>query len=179
MDLTSIYSLIKEFCSETHGSSDYDKEEIYVRGETDKQFAPLKFLVKKNEDLKDIDNLLSLGFVYSSHDFVENSNFKSWFQNQFSKKLSVKRAKEAHVVYKPDVGKVFGILEQMNQSYEQLKAENVLLNGKSFPVQVGEWLAKSIFGLKQVKSSSQRGFDFLMNGKRAVSYTHLTLPTKA
>ena len=65
--------------------------------------------------------------------------------------------------------RVFNILESMNQAYENLRAENILLNGKSFPVQVGEWLAKSIFGLKQVKSASQR----------AVSYTHLTLPTKA
>jgi hypothetical protein len=49
---------------------------------------------------------------------------------------------------------------------------DILLNGKSFPVQVGEWLAKSIFGLKQVKSSSQRGFDFMMNDNRVEVNVH-------
>jgi hypothetical protein len=62
------------------------------------------------------------------------------------------------------------ILDQIglvNKSYEILAAEQILLNGKNLPTQLGEWYAKCIFGLKQVKSTSQRGFDFVMGeGKR-------------
>jgi hypothetical protein len=42
------------------------------------------------------------------------------------------------------------------------------VNGKNLPVQLGEWYAKIIFGLHQVKSSSQRGFDFKTEGGKTV-----------
>ena len=46
------------------------------------------------------------------------------------------------------------------------------MNGKNLPVQLGEWYAKSIFGLRQVKSTSQRGFDFYIGDERAEVKVH-------
>ena len=47
-----------------------------------------------------------------------------------------------------------------------LRKAGIILNGKNMPVQLGEWYAKCIFGLHQVRSSSQRGFDFELKGKK-------------
>ena len=58
-------------------------------------------------------------------------------------------------------------IEIVNKCYEILGQQQILLNGKNLPTQLGEWYAKCIFGLKQVKSTSQRGFDFVaQDGKR-------------
>ena len=48
----------------------------------------------------------------------------------------------------------------MSKCYEEFR-KRILKNRKKLPVQLGEWLTKSIFGLRQEKTSSQRGFDFL------------------
>ena len=53
-----------------------------------------------------------------------------------------------------------------SRSYETLREKNILINGKNLPVQLGEWYAKCVFGLKQKKSTSQRGFDFLLDNSR-------------
>ena len=44
--------------------------------------------------------------------------------------------------------------------------ERILLNRKNIPTQLGEWYAKTIFGLVQCRSRSQRGFDFYGKGER-------------
>jgi hypothetical protein len=109
-----------------------------------KDFAPLKYIQKRIPDCKDIYSLLKLGFVYDSFELSNNENFPIWYEKQFSKKLLRRDAKKILIVY-----------------------EQILLNGKNLPTQLGEWYAKCIFGLKQVKSTSQRGFDFVMeDGKR-------------
>ena len=50
-----------------------------------------------------------------------------------------------------------------------LEKNLILNNRKKLPVQLGEWLCKSIFALKQEKTSSQRGFDFFKDGKRVTN----------
>ena len=47
-----------------------------------------------------------------------------------------------------------------------MRKEQIILNGKNLPIQLGEWYAKNIFGLRQEKSSSQRGFDFYLGENR-------------
>lgn len=46
------------------------------------------------------------------------------------------------------------------------------MNGKNLPVQLGEWYGKCIFGLNQIKSTSQRGFDFFLGNDRVEIKVH-------
>ncbi len=155
------------FSSTTHGSSDYDKDEYFVMSESREDFAPLKYLLKKIPEFKDINSLLKIGFVYDSFELSNNENFQLWYEKQFSKKLLRRDAKKISIVYVPNNKLILDQIELINRSYEILSHEQILLNGKNLPTQLGEWYAKCIFGLKQVKSTSQRGFDFVMgDGKR-------------
>ncbi len=164
-----IWRLCKEFSSETHGASDYDKDKLFIAAPDGKSFAPLSFLKKKSELSGAPEELLSQGLVYSSFDFLDgNEQFESWYQHQFSKKLSTKDSKNIGILTFPNQKSIFESVEKIHQCYEVLRTHDILLNGKNLPVQLGEWYAKSIFGLKQAKSSSQRGFDFLKDQKERV-----------
>lgn len=167
MDIQKLNEEIKLFSSSTHGSSDYDKDEYFVMGEERTDFAPLRFIQKKLPECKDIYSLLRLGFVYDSFELSNNENFQLWYEKQFSKKLLRKDARKISIVYVPNNKLILDQIGLVNRSYEILAHEQILLNGKNLPTQLGEWYAKCIFGLKQVKSTSQRGFDFIMaDGKR-------------
>ena len=52
-----IIAQIKDFCDELHGSSNYDKEEIFIKGEGELEFAPLSFIIKKNPDIESEEQL--------------------------------------------------------------------------------------------------------------------------
>lgn len=167
MDIQKLNEEITLFSSSTHGSSDYDKDEYFVMGEDRIGFAPLKFIQKKLPECKDIYSLLRLGFVYDSFELSNNENFQIWYEKQFSKKLLRRDARKISIVYVPNNKLILDQINIVNRSYEVLAHEQILLNGKNLPTQLGEWYAKCIFGLKQVKSTSQRGFDFVMaDGKR-------------
>jgi len=167
MDIKKISEEIKLFSSSTHGSSDYDKDEYFIMSEDRKDFAPFKYLQKRLPETKDIYSLLRVGFVYDSFELSNNENFQVWYEKQFSRKLLKKDAKKISIVYIPNNKMILDQIGLVNKSYEILAAEQILLNGKNLPTQLGEWYAKCIFGLKQVKSTSQRGFDFVMGeGKR-------------
>lgn len=167
MDIQKLNEEIKLFSSSTHGSSDYDKDEFFVMGEDRVSFAPLKFIQKKLPECKDIYSLLRLGFVYDSFELSNNDDFQQWYEKQFSKKLLRRDAKKISIVYVPNNKLILDQIGIVHRSYEVLAHEQILLNGKNLPTQLGEWYAKCIFGLKQVKSTSQRGFDFVMaDGKR-------------
>jgi hypothetical protein len=132
-----------------------------------KDFAPFKYLQKRLPETKDIYSLLRVGFVYDSFELSNNENFQIWYEKQFSRKLLKKDAKKISIVYTPNNKMILDQIGLVNKSYEILASEQILLNGKNLPTQLGEWYAKCIFGLKQVKSTSQRGFDFIMGeGKR-------------
>lgn len=167
MDIQKISEEIKLFSSSTHGSSDYDKDEYFIMSEDRRDFAPFKYIQKKLTETKDIYSLLRVGFVYDSFELSNNENFQIWYEKQFSRKLLKKDAKKISIVYIPNNKSILDQIGLINKSYEILAAEQILLNGKNLPTQLGEWYAKCIFGLKQVKSTSQRGFDFVMGeGKR-------------
>lgn len=157
----------KQFTSTTHGSSDFDKDGYFVKGQTDEEFVPLTYLKKKNI-VESISVLQSSGYVVSSCDFLELDSFEKWYHKQFNKKLLAKDKKNVKIIHHPDTKKVFEAIEIVNGVYKILKDHKVLINGKNLPIQLGEWYAKSIFGLHQVKSSSQRGFDFFDDEGKAI-----------
>lgn len=167
MDIQKLGEEIKIFSSTTHGSTDYDKDEYFVMDENRTDFAPLKYLKKQFDEIKDVTFLLKKGYVYDSLDLAINENFANWYEKQFSKKLPRREQKRICIVYVPNNKLILDQIEIVNKCYEILGQQQILLNGKNLPTQLGEWYAKCIFGLKQVKSTSQRGFDFVaQDGKR-------------
>jgi hypothetical protein len=155
-----VFELAQKFSGSTHGSSDYDKDHVFVMGPSDREFVPLSFLQKEMPEVDHLNVLKAEGFVFSSYDFLEMSEFDQWFQNQFNKRLSSKVMKSIGILHLPDVKTIFDTVEVVHKTFQILKDHKVLMNGKNLPIQLGEWYAKIIFGLHQIKSSSQRGFDF-------------------
>jgi hypothetical protein len=47
-----IFELAHEFSAETHGSSSYDKDPIFVMGQNENEFVPLSYVQKKKNLLK-------------------------------------------------------------------------------------------------------------------------------
>jgi hypothetical protein len=166
-------NMADEFNSSNHGNTEYWKDEVFIRGKSDEEFIPFSYILKKNEEIKDVTSLQEVGYVFSSLDYLELSKFDKWYQEKFNKKLSAKNRKNIGIVHYPDTKQIFEAVEIVNQVYSILKNYKVLVNGKNLPIQLGEWYAKTIFGLKQLKSSSQRGFDFYLdNGKKVEVKIH-------
>lgn len=175
MDLEQIYDAIEEFNQTSHGSSNYSDDKIFVMGRISKHFAPFSFLKKKVSslnNLNDYKDTMSLGLVFSSYDFLEGNEFKNWYEAQFSQRFTPKISKDISILYKPNHKIIFTALEEVTKNYEVLRREKILINSKNLSTQLGEWYAKCIFGLKQVKSASQRGFDFELEGKRVEIKVH-------
>lgn len=158
--------LIAEFSGETHGRSNYDQETIFVKGEGELDFAPLGFLKKKISTVQDERDLIALGLIVDAHDILMDQNFKKWFEIQFNRKFSRKKAKDVLIVHRPNNKIIFDSIEQINKCYNILRHEKILMNSKNLPIQLGEWYGKTIFGMRQLKTTSQRGFDFFIDGKR-------------
>jgi hypothetical protein len=163
-----INEFANDFSSQSQGSSDYWKEVSFVRGEDDSVFVPLEFLQKKDEKIVDIPYLQSIGYVVSSLSYLDLRSFDDWFKKTFNRKLTAKERKNINIVHLPDSKKIFEAVEIVDQVYQILKDHKVLVNGKNLPVQLGEWYAKTILGLHQRKSSSQRGFDFYTGDDKKV-----------
>lgn len=163
-----VYEVAQKFSGSTHGSSDYDKDSVFVRGSSDREYVPLSFLMKELPEVSGIGILKANGFVFSSYDFLEINDFDQWYQNQFNKRLSSKVMKNLGILHLPDQKAIFDTVEVVHQTFQILKDHKVLMNGKNLPIQLGEWYAKIIFGLHQIKSSSQRGFDFKTEADKTV-----------
>ncbi len=155
-----VFELAQEFSAEPHGRTNYDKDNIFVMGGSTNEFVPFSYLQKKTESIESVDQLLSIGFIFSSYVFQETDFFEKWFESQFSKKLIPKRSSDLSVLHWPNHKEIFDAVHGIHQYYESLRDSFILINGKNLPVQLGEWYTKVIFGLKQRKSTSQRGFDF-------------------
>ena len=168
-----IDELAKEFSSKTQGSSDHWKDKIYVIGEKEEEFIPFDLVEKKIEEVKSIQDLQAEGYAVSSLTYLELDHFENWYVNTFNRKLTQKLKKEIQIIHFPDSKKIFEAVEIVDQVYRILKDHKVIVNGKNLPIQLGEWYAKSILGLYQKKSSSQRGFDFYTgDGKKVEVKTH-------
>ena len=84
MNLEVLYREIEAFSGETHGSSDLYKEEVFVRGEGEDAFAPLKYLCKKIDGLDNFVKLQQAGFACDSYDLYEHPPFQKWYEHQFA-----------------------------------------------------------------------------------------------
>ncbi len=164
MDLDNLESHIRAFNEETHGRTDYYKDDIYIVLEN-KLYAPKSFLEKKVENFN-MNVLLKKGFIFDSLDLIGDDNFSKWYEKQFSRKLKRVHAKKTLFLHAPDNKSIFDAIETVNKCYEVLRNQKIIFNGKKLPVQLGEWYAKCIFGLVQKRSTSQRGFDFFIGDKR-------------
>lgn len=165
MEIEDIFKEIEVFSSTKHGSSNYDKDELFVKGNNN-EYAPLSYLEKKVGDINGERCFLEKGFIYESFDFLNDNSFHKWFESQFSKKLTRRASKQISLIHLPNNKSIFDAIEKVHECYEILRRQQILWNGKKLPVQLGEWYAKSIFGLRQVKSTSQRGFDFYIDDRR-------------
>ncbi len=165
MNLEELQGEIKAFSSTTHGSSNYDQDAYFVKGVLEGEYAPIKYLEKRFPDIDGPLALIKMGMVHDAHELTDLPDFASWYEKQFGKKLSIKNFKKISVLYHPNHKTIFDAIERVNQCFQIFRKEQILLNSKNLPVQLGEWFAKSIFGLKQIKSPSQRGFDFLLDDK--------------
>lgn len=170
--MNDIFKAIDEFNEQTHGSSDYYKETVFVLGEKEGEFAPLKYLVKKAPEACKKPEMLRAGFVYQAFDLFGGEKFNPWFEKQFSRKLKRGHSKTITILHLPNNKAILDAVEMVNKCYEILRDQQIILNGKKLPVQLGEWYAKCIFGLEQRKSASQRGFDFYIDDKRAEVKIH-------
>ncbi len=166
MKIERVYQEIQNFNEQTHGSSDYYKEIVFVSNLENNQFAPIKYLLKNIDALNEADDLIKLGLTTASYDLYEQKHFADWYNGQFGRKLKRGQAKKIILMGLPENKKILEAVETVNKCYEILREQHIIMNGKNLPIQLGEWYAKCIFGLQQIKSSSQRGFDFFRDNKR-------------
>jgi hypothetical protein len=150
----------REFSEHSHGNSVFDKDIYFLLGEKEKEFVPFSYFTKRHPHIKSVNQLVAEGYVLSGAAFLELDEFDLWYQSQFNKKLTPKLKKDIFFLHHPDMKKVFEAVEIVDQVYRIMKEHKILINGKNLPVQLGEWYTKLVLGLKQVKSASQRGFDF-------------------
>ena len=94
--------MAQKFSGSTHGSSDYDRDSIFVRGSSDREYVPYSFLQKELPQIDSINKLKAEGFVFSSYDFLEINEFDQWYQGQFNKRLSSKVMKNIGILHLPD-----------------------------------------------------------------------------
>lgn len=166
-----VFNHARQFSSEPHGTTNYGEDSIYIMGEKNGHYVPLSYLIKHCDLVSDVSDLQREGFLFSSLHYLETSDFFPWYKSQFGRKLTIKKGKEVGVVYFPNQKEILNAITITDKAFEIFKEQNVLMNGKNLPIQLGEWYAKSIFGLRQIKSSSQRGFDFYDNFNKRVEVT--------
>ena len=172
MNTDLILKEIEEFNKQTHGSTNYHEDTYYVKRSDVDEFAPLDYLKKKGNQVTSLKDLLSVGFVCESLELIDFNEFFDWYEKQFSRKLKRSQAKQILIISIPQNSKILDAIETVHKGYEIFKSNSVILNGKNLPVQLGEWYAKCIFGLRQIKSTSQRGFDFYVEDKRVEVKVH-------
>ena len=95
-----IFKEIEEFSSQTHGSTDFHKDTYFIKG-NDGEYAPLKYLCKKVEELNELSQLLSNDYVCDSLEFSGDDFFPKWFEKQFSRKLKRAQHKSIYIVHQP------------------------------------------------------------------------------
>lgn len=170
--MEKIFEIVEEFGKQTHGSSDYHTDLDYIRGSSSDSYVPLKYLNKKYPSGLTVLKLLQIGFIQNSLDLFGNDGFAVWYEKQFSRKIPRDVISKINLYIIPDNKNIIHAIELVDQGQIILKKEQILLNGKKLPVQIGEWYARCIFGLTQKKSATQRGFDFKLDGKQIEVVVH-------
>ncbi|MCY4644430.1 MAG: hypothetical protein OXB88_07410 [Bacteriovoracales bacterium] len=169
--IENIFESARNFSQSSHQHSIYGKDDTYIKGRGKEDYIPLSFLKEKIKSL-DSNELLKAGFIFSSYRLGDGDPFSNWYLSQFGKKPSQSLLKKLSILYIPDHKVIFDTVGIVSQCYEILQDHHVVINNKNLPTQMGEWYAKSIFGLKQVMSTSQRGFDFFIGDKHIEVKVH-------
>ena len=172
MNLQKLNREIENFSEKAPRDTDYSKDTFFVMAPKNGRYAPFSFLVKKLRGLNNLRDLQRLGYICESYYLCAFDSFRVWFEHRFERKLKRSLGRNISIVYIPNNQDIFDAIEQVNKSYSVLRREHILLNSKNLPIQLGEWYAKCIFGLRQVKSTSQRGFDFYWDDERAEIKVH-------
>ena len=89
------------------------------------------------------------------------ADFRLWFEKQYQQPLA-----NVSLLYIPNSEAVINAASLIVKARHMLMDERIILNKKDSPIQIGEWYAKSIFGLVQSHSTLQRGFNFYRRGIR-------------
>jgi hypothetical protein len=171
MNTETLLKEVEEFNKQTHGSTNYHEDIYYIKRPDVNEYAPLGYMLKKT-DITGLNDVLRHGFVCESLELIEREEFHNWFEHQFSRKLKRAQARQILIVSVPENSKILDAIETVFRGYEIFKNNAVILNGKNLPTQLGEWYAKCIFGLRQTKSTSQRGFDFYSGENRVEVKVH-------
>ena len=162
MDMEQLVRDIEHFSGEGLRGPGNLEEGFFVRSPRgDALYAPLSAL-----NCGDGRELFSAGYVCESWSLASPPDFEGWFERHFGRKLTKSLAKKIFLLYIPNNDKIFAAVELLERAYGILLEERILLNRKNLPTQLGEWYAKTIFGLTQCRSTSQRGFDFFCEGER-------------
>ena len=137
--MDTVFAAIDEFSQEQHGSSNYGKDEIYVKGKDDGKYAPLSFLIKKIDSVNHFRDLLKKGFIFSSYDLEDDVQFFDWYKHQFSKKVPACIKRKASILYQADHKEIFNSIEVVHDCYNLLRQHKIVINNKNLPTQIGEW----------------------------------------
>ena len=88
MENEELFKVVKEFSSQTHGSTDYHLEELFIQGRHEDEFAPFKAICKKIEWLEKKEQLLKEGFIIDSIDLFGEEQFAAWYEKTIFQKIS-------------------------------------------------------------------------------------------
>ncbi len=179
LNIPTILSLIQEFNQKVHDGAKHGEDDLFVQGEMEDAYAPMTYLKKKCPLLKTEKDLLKIGFFFGPNEVGQNSTFAHWYEKRFQKLLPSSIQKKMQFLFPIQQEEMQRPLQLINEQYEWLKKNRILINSKDLPTQLGEWFAKSIFGLRHCKSMSQRGFDFELDGKKVEVFVHWKLSNQA
>jgi hypothetical protein len=175
----TVLSLINEFNQKIHDGAKHGEDDYFVQAGDDLLYAPLNYLKKKCPSLKSEADLLKLGFFFGPQDLHTESQFVLWYEKRFQRPLTPSIQKKAQFLFPAIQEEILHPLQVINQQFELLKKQRILTNSKDLPTQFGEWLTKSIFGLKHRKSmSQQRGFDFEWQDKKVEVFVYWKLKSQ-
>ena len=157
---------IDDYNNKKHGNSEHFNQTLYIQKNNGncETYAPINGFLKSEKI--DLNSILNLGYTHSSLDVFPSSSFEIWYKNQYSKPIGPVLKSKISIYYVPNQIEIFKAVEKISECYKVFREHHVLINRKKLPVQLGEWYAKIIFGLEQNKSTSQRGFDFYLDGQR-------------
>ena len=152
MDLLEQISLEINQFSEQKDEIPFEDGDIFVQCPNGGLlYAPVRFL-SCHEDWCE---LLKIGYVCESHSLERFGDFKAWFEERYHRPME-----GVSLLTIPDDSMVHRATELLMQAHEMLLDGSIVHSKKDIPLQIGEWYAKSIFGLTQCQSYCERGFKF-------------------
>ena len=170
MNIENIFLEISKYSNKVQ-KQDFGDELYFIKGNK-REYAPFRFLTKKIPEIKGIRSLEEEGFLANSYDFYLPDDFTVWYESKSKKKILKDVKEKIKILELPNHKNILCGLESIKIGYKILRDEKIIINGKNFPVQLGEWFVKNLFCLEQKKSPSQRGFDFYYDQEQVEVVVH-------